>query len=228
MELSIDTSTRFASAALTRQGALLAEATWHSNQNHTVELAPAVQRLLAQCAAKPTDLAAVFVALGPGGFSALRVGLGFAKGLAESRGIPLLGVGTLAVEAEAHRSLGLPTYALLDLGRGQAAWSCYAPAEGASADANEEHITAVAEMAEAVRGPAIICGEGLATLGPVLRPLLPPGVLVAASRPPTRHAALLARLGFARLSRGERDDAAALQPRYLRRPSNTLPGGRQA
>ena len=40
MELSIDTSTRYAGVGLSEEGRLLAEYSWVSRQNHSVELLP--------------------------------------------------------------------------------------------------------------------------------------------------------------------------------------------
>ncbi|MSQ14209.1 MAG: tRNA (adenosine(37)-N6)-threonylcarbamoyltransferase complex dimerization subunit type 1 TsaB [Dehalococcoidia bacterium] len=227
MELSIDTSTRYASVALTNEGALLAETSWHSQQNHTVELAPAVQRLLEQVHAAPADVKAVFVALGPGGFSALRVGLGFAKGLAEGLGVPIVGVGTLEVEAFPHATTGLPVYAVSDAGRAQLAWTSFTLSGDQWSKTQDESIGTPQQLAESVQAPAVLCGEGLAAHAQALRLLLPAGVLIVDTPPPTRRAATLARLGWRRLARGERDDTTALQPLYLRRPTITLPGGRK-
>ncbi|MBM3947618.1 MAG: tRNA (adenosine(37)-N6)-threonylcarbamoyltransferase complex dimerization subunit type 1 TsaB, partial [SAR202 cluster bacterium] len=125
VELSIDTSTRHAGVALTQSGELGAELAWRSNQNHTRELGPAVQMLLRQVGATARDISAVSVALGPGGFSALRVGLSFAKGIAEGLRIPLVAVGTLELEAFPLASTGLPVYAVGDAGRGQLAWAAF-------------------------------------------------------------------------------------------------------
>ena len=65
--------------------------------HHTVELAPAVQGMLIRAGLESRQLTAVAVALGPGSFTGLRIGLGFAKGLATSLGLPLLGIPTLHI-----------------------------------------------------------------------------------------------------------------------------------
>lgn len=48
MELAIDTSSEIISLALSSQGETVAELTWHSRQNHTVELMPSLILLLRQ------------------------------------------------------------------------------------------------------------------------------------------------------------------------------------
>ena len=74
MLLALDTSTKQAGIAL-YDGArgLIAEYNWHSANRHTEELMPAVSQMLAKASVKPSSLAAVAVALGPGSFTGLRV-----------------------------------------------------------------------------------------------------------------------------------------------------------
>jgi N6-L-threonylcarbamoyladenine synthase len=59
---------------------------------HTESIAPVVERALGDAGATLDDLDAIAVTRGPGLVGALLVGLSFAKGLAWSRGIPLVGV----------------------------------------------------------------------------------------------------------------------------------------
>jgi tRNA threonylcarbamoyladenosine biosynthesis protein TsaB len=98
MELAIDTSTRYASVAVADCGAVVVEQTWRSGRNHSVELVPAVRRVMALAGAKMDRLAAIYVASGPGGFSALRVGMSTAKAISAAVGAPLVAVPTLDVE----------------------------------------------------------------------------------------------------------------------------------
>jgi len=55
---------------------------WQSRQHHTVDLAPALMELLKRAEVKISELQALSVAIGPGSFTSLRVGLAFVKGLA--------------------------------------------------------------------------------------------------------------------------------------------------
>ena len=117
MELAIDTSTRYASIALSRRGEAIAELTWRSERNHSVELVPSIQLLLKRESVNVSDLTAICVASGPGGFSALRVGMSAAKAMAMSLDIPLIAVNTLDIEAQPYLELGVPVCALIGAGR---------------------------------------------------------------------------------------------------------------
>ncbi len=107
MELTIDTSTKFASVGISDQGDIRREYSWFSNQNHTIELLPAVEYILEASSVNPSDLDAVFVAKGPGGFSAFRIGMSIAKGLHVSHGLPVIGISTLDIETYPFIDSGL-------------------------------------------------------------------------------------------------------------------------
>lgn len=93
--LGIDTSTKVATAALVDGKQLLGETFVHTGNNHSQHLLPLVDGLLKLCQVQPSQLNALAVALGPGSFTGLRIGLATGKGLAGALDIPLLGVPTL-------------------------------------------------------------------------------------------------------------------------------------
>ena len=125
MLLAIDTSTAYAGVLLWDDGRPVYSLTWRSAYNHTSLLMPAVRQSLQQLGISARELEAVAVALGPGGFSALRVGISAAKGLALPWGTPLVGVGTLEAEAYPYAETGSPVCPLLNIGRRDMAWACY-------------------------------------------------------------------------------------------------------
>ena len=101
MILAIDTATRMASIALYDATGVLAEETWRSQNNHSVELMPAVMRLVERQQKTLSDISGVAVSLGPGSFTGLRSGLSLAKGLCLALQTPIVGVPTLQVTAYA-------------------------------------------------------------------------------------------------------------------------------
>jgi hypothetical protein len=81
MLLAIDTSTAQIGLALYDGVQVPGELVWRSGLHHTQELAPALAELLRQVELEMDAVTALGVALGPGSFTSLRVGLAFAKGL---------------------------------------------------------------------------------------------------------------------------------------------------
>jgi tRNA threonylcarbamoyl adenosine modification protein YeaZ len=77
------------------------EKIWTSQDYHTVELAPSVGQILDKAGFSISSLQALAVALGPGSFTGLRVGLALAKGLSLARSLPIIGISTFDVLAAA-------------------------------------------------------------------------------------------------------------------------------
>ena len=228
MELSIDTSTRYAGVALSREGEVLVELTWRSERNHSVELLPAVEYLMRRQDVAMADISGIFLVKGPGGFSVLRVGMATAKGLAWTQNVPIVGVGTLEVEALPYMGMGLPVCALIGAGRGHIAAAVYT---GSKADAElyEEvspRICTLEELCSTIKEATIFCGEGLPEVASQVRELLGGRSLIMDANPPTRRPGLLAHIGSRRLQRGEVDNINTLEPLYLRQPSISVPKAR--
>ena len=95
MLLAIDTSTAQVGLALYDGTQVLSEMTWTSRQHHTTELAPALAGLLSRCGVSMNMVSALGVAVGPGSFTSLRVGLSLVKGIALARHLPVVGIPTL-------------------------------------------------------------------------------------------------------------------------------------
>ena len=216
--LAIDTSTRYAGVAVADCGGILAENTWHSRQNHGAELLPAAMALLEQAGRGIQDVTHLAVALGPGGFSALRVGIATVKGLALPRRLPVAGISTFDVEAAPHFGVDAPLYAVLPAGRDEVAWACYGDAVSPARERAESGIAAPENLLASAGERALFCGEGT----PLLAPHTPAGALLSGP-PPTRQPAVLARLALDRFAKGEADDPTALEPTYARAPSISTP-----
>ncbi|MBI5713073.1 MAG: tRNA (adenosine(37)-N6)-threonylcarbamoyltransferase complex dimerization subunit type 1 TsaB, partial [Chloroflexi bacterium] len=125
MILSLDTATRSIGLALLDDQKLIAALMWHSENNHTVELAPNVEKLLKEHHVAARDLKAIAVAIGPGSFNGVRIGLGFAKGLSLARDVPLIGVRTLDILVYGVTPFDGGLIPVIQAGRGRIIWSRY-------------------------------------------------------------------------------------------------------
>jgi len=218
--VAIDTATRMASIALYDGGRVHSEETWHSKRNHTVELMPSLVRLLDRQGVSPQELTGVAVALGPGSFTGLRIGLSVAKGLALALKVPLVGVPTLDALAYAQASQDLPLYAVLQAGRGRICTALYQREGERWRRATDYRITTLTDLCEQVEGPTLFCGEMEAEGVQYLRENLGQRAVVASPASCLRRAGYLAELGWQRLKRGEADDPATLSPIYLHHPKS--------
>ena len=212
MELCIDTSTRYASIGCSEKGELLQELTWRSQRNHSVELAPAVETLLKRQKITVKDLEAVFVAKGPGAFSAMRVGMSLAKSLSVGAEIPIVGIPTSDVEVEPYINISQNIIALVPAGRERAYVARYV-----DGDVNEEDIVVRSydEMNfDEIEDP-FFCGEGLKSVLESEYAHIINGKH-ASDVPPTRNTSVLVKLGYGKLESGKIDDAMSLEPIYVR------------
>ena len=211
MELVIDTATRYASVAVSREGVIAAELSWRSERNHSVELVPAIRRVVEQASVTLDDARAVIVAQGPGGFSALRVGISMAKAFAMARGIPLVGVNTLDVEAQPYIGVGLSVCAIVGAGKTRVYSALYR--EGASSG---YRVQSHEELVASITRKTLLCGEGLPEVGAFVEERAGDLAILARTPPPTRRPAVLAQLGYELLQGGGAQSPESLEPIYMR------------
>lgn len=224
MLLAIDTSTRQAGIALyDGDRGLLAEYNWLSANRHTEELLPAIAQMLERAEVAPGRLAAVGVAIGPGSFTGLRVGLAAAKGLALARGLKLVGVSTLDFTAYPHQAQARPVIALVQAGRGRVCWARYEHGPAGWAASAPYTLATLPALAAAVAEPVVLVGElsqadrqALADqLGSARGEFLPPALSA-------RRAACLAELAWAHYAAGRWADPATLSPLYMQQPDGSV------
>lgn len=219
--LALDTATRTISLALAAEHTVLAEAMWLTRNNHTVELAPAVERMLAEAGLTARDLTAIAVAIGPGSFTGVRIGLAFAKGLALAQGKPLIGVPTLDVAVRALPPATGQAIVVIPAGRGRVVWARYEAAAGGWQAVTTAAVADWAEVAAQARSGLCVVGEMDAAGMSALRGA---GAILATPAQNVRRAAHLAEIAWGRWRRGGADDAATLVPVYAASPvSGTAP-----
>jgi tRNA threonylcarbamoyladenosine biosynthesis protein TsaB len=223
MFIAIDTSTEITSIALTTENSILAELTWHCGQNHTVQLLPSLSRVLEQVKVSIKSAEGIIVARGPGSYNGLRVGLGTAKGLAFSLGIPLVGISTLEAEAYQCQYISMPVCAILNAGRGEIAAAIYERRGNDWIRLVAEHITSLESLYALIDRPTVFCGEYASSVMFELKTKLGDKAFFVSPAHRLRRAGYLAELGVRRLKSGENDDLATLQPLYLRAPPITQP-----
>ena len=213
--LALDTSTSQTGLALYAEDRILGELSWFSHYRQTVELAPAIDDLLHRLDIKPDALAAIGVAIGPGSFTSLRVGLALAKGLSMARHIPLIGIPSLDILAAGIPVVDLPLAAVLQAGRGRLALGWYHAVSGTWQSDGAPKITTAEELVKQINSPTLVCGE----LQPEERQRLARkyrNVTIPSPANCVRRPGILAELAWNRWKAGQIDLAAPLAPIYLR------------
>lgn len=90
--LGINTATNISQIALVKDGEVLAQDSWKAEQNEAETLLPNIKKLLNKSNLDWSDLDKVAVIKGPGPFTALRVSIAVANGIAYALNIPVWGI----------------------------------------------------------------------------------------------------------------------------------------
>lgn len=159
--LGIDTSTSFASVGLMIDDAITTTS-WYSRHNHGRETMPAVSGLLNAAGLEPSDIDVVAVALGPGGFSAVRVGIATGQGLVEPSQAQFIGIPTHLIQAYPYRDeLSKRVVSLLPIGRDQVSHAVYDGPFGPEECGRDIGACGFDEISEIFKGDdVLLCGEG--------------------------------------------------------------------
>ncbi len=222
MLLAVDTSTQWMGLALYDGVQVLGELVWRTKTHHTVELAPSLEDLFARTHIEPTDLSALGVALGPGSFTSLRIGLALVKGLSLALRVPVVGVPTLDVVAAAQPLQDVPMAAILEVGRGRLAVGWYAVNHHRWAAQGDPELMTPPELAEQIQAPTLVVGELSETIRQQLGRKRKNAILASPAQS-LRKPSYLAELAWKRYKAGRVDDVNALSPIYLRTAS-PIPG----
>jgi tRNA threonylcarbamoyladenosine biosynthesis protein TsaB len=227
MELAIDTSTNTASIALSQQGKVTGDVSWHTRQNHTVELIPRLISLLERNNADIHDIKALSVAKGPGSFNGLRVGLATTKGLAFALDIPLVSIGTLEIIAYPYAASGLPVCPILQVGRSEVAAALFRKDSNQWTKPVPEYVTNIDDICATTEEKTLFCGEITTEQTAQLKQSL--GNLARFPTEDTEwsRAGYLAELGWCKIETDHYETLSTLQPMYLKKPSITKPKRRK-
>jgi tRNA threonylcarbamoyladenosine biosynthesis protein TsaB len=224
--LALDTSTDTTGLALFDGERVLAEQLWFSREHATVDLAPEIALLLRRTRTRMQDLTALAVALGPGSFTGLRIGLALARGLALAGRRKLVGVPTLDILARAQPGRAEPMLAFLHAGRnrlagvwykwGKRGWKAQGDPEGFTWD----------ELRARWSLPAYLCGDFSAGERDAWKDV--PGATLSEPALSVRRPGILAAIGWGMQQARKPADALRLTPLYLSRLDQVVSSPRGA
>ncbi len=163
--LGIETSAKACSAALCRDGEVLAQSYERTGLTHSRTLLPMIEHMLADTETPKDAVDAIAVAQGPGSFTGIRIGISTAKGLCWGLDRPAIGVSTLEAMAQSARFLpeGTIVCPAMDARRGQLYNALFTIQNGKSVRRAEDRAIAAAALAEELSecgGNVWILGDG--------------------------------------------------------------------
>jgi tRNA threonylcarbamoyladenosine biosynthesis protein TsaB len=213
--LTIDTSTSTCSISLTIGERLVSEYLLNLEKPLTSRLIRLVDVVLGETGMSVVDLDGIGVALGPGSFTGLRVGVATVKGLALAAGKPVTGFSSLAMLAMNLPWAAHPVCPMFDAKKREIYTAVYACRE-LPVPVMADCVVSPEIFLEHIDTTTIFVGEGALAYRELIVSVLGDKALFAPSSarlPRAAQGAVLARGAFAR---GETIPLESLVPSYIR------------
>ena len=213
--LTIDTSTSTCSVALSCDGRLVGEYLLEMQRTLSERLLAGVELLLAGAGMDVKDLDGFGVALGPGSFTGLRIGIATVKGLALATGKPVAGFSSLAMLAQNLPWAEFPVCPMFDARKKEiytALYRCREVPEPVISDC----VLPPELFLDRLDGSIIFVGDGAIRYREIIESRFGDRAYFAPASATQPRAAAGAVLAEAVFSRGRAVLPAALAPLYIR------------
>jgi tRNA threonylcarbamoyladenosine biosynthesis protein TsaB len=210
--LAIETSGSAGSLAIVEAGQLLAEETFPHGLKHAAQMLPRLDALLRVRGWAPGHLEEIYVSIGPGSFTGLRIGITLAKTLALAIGAKLVAVPSSQVLAENAPPQARNLLIVLDARRGSVFTARYEKIQGGWAECEAAHLDQLVKALGRAPRPIHLLGEGLS----IHAAPTDPDIIVTSRDRWIPTADNVARLGGIMASMGQFTAPDAILPLYLR------------
>lgn len=166
MKLALDTTLSSGSIALADEERVLYSAFFDIRITHSETLMPAIDYALKFCGLSREKLREIYVCMGPGSFTGLRIGLATAKGIAFGLNLPLYAWSSLELAALGASGLGKPILAVIDAKMKEVYYALYDSElkELIAPQVGKPEALAALEMDD-----FILCGSGTGLVSPILQ-----------------------------------------------------------
>jgi tRNA threonylcarbamoyladenosine biosynthesis protein TsaB len=221
--LGIETSTPVISVAVVEENRLLGEVTFSTKQAHMERLLPLIDYLLNGLELRLEDLDGFAVAVGPGSFTSLRVGLATGQAFAHALGKPLIGVPTLDALAWALKGVPHLICPVLSARFQEVYAAFYLSTENEVKRLSSYLVLNPVELCtclqEELRARITFTGEGAQQYWALFQKTLGERAALAEPSQNWPRAGFVAALGMSTLLAGEEKVPRAVEPLYVRPPA---------
>ena len=219
--LALDTSGLVVSAAVVEDGSLITETFLHYQKTHSQTLLPIVADMLAQIETDVSDMDVLALAVGPGSFTGLRIGVCTVKGLSMPTDIPVAPVPTLDALAYTCGLFDGLVCPIMDARRDQVYTALYRTGGGDIREKlNEDAALPVAELCDRLseyNQPVLFTGDGVDVYMDTIREIMGDSACFAPPAQRLQRAASVAYLGMKMASEGRLIPHGELAPHYIRK-----------
>lgn len=216
--LALETSTMLGGVAVMDETfGLIFESRLNVKTTHSERLMPEIAHALKQSGIKITDIDVFAVAIGPGSFTGLRIGLSTVKGFAYATGTPVVSVPTLEAFAWNFPYSRYPVCTLLDARKNEVYAAVFRWRDDGFEKVTEEVSIKPAELLLDIKEPVIFAGEGALIYRETILKLGGNKVLFAPQQHMVPSPANVAYLGLKKALAGDFADTVSLVPFYIRK-----------
>ena len=215
--LALDTATPVGSVALCAAAGIVVSRYFDVGLQHSQRLFGEIETALKAAGMGVEEVRAVAVAIGPGSFTGLRIGLSAAKGLCLAAGKDLVTVSTLEALAARLPFARLPVCTVLDARKREVYAALYDTATGVPVELTPPRAIAPAQLArERASTATIYTGNGATAY----RDLLAGNSAAQFAPLPCARpdAGTIGWLALSKLEQGQTADLDSVEPEYLRSP----------
>jgi tRNA threonylcarbamoyladenosine biosynthesis protein TsaB len=215
--LGIDTSTSCGAVGLIDDGEVISDYLLNLPVTHSERLLGAVEFVLREARCSIENMDGWAIALGPGSFTGLRIGVSTVKGLAFATGKPVAGVSILDVLASQIAPTPHPICPILDARKREIYTAFYRYEQGGSLKRQSDYQAIRPEnLIKKITEPTIFLGDGVKTYRDFLLNSLPSSAIFPPAPLHVSHGSMVAKLGFELLQKGEHLNLSTFSPLYIR------------
>jgi tRNA threonylcarbamoyladenosine biosynthesis protein TsaB len=221
MILALNTATpQFSVALLQAEGSNRAETILSSGTKNFTYFLPGLRSLLSLSGASLYDLKAIVVAIGPGSYTGLRVGLAAAKGMAYGLKIPIIGVSSLEAMASQLPYTPLPICPMIGSRKGEFFSALFAWSDDCHLTRlKEEMALKIENLGMLVPERTLFLGNDFNIQAELIKKRFGHKALLAPPHLWNLKASAVGSLGLQRFHQGNFDNLRDLVPCYLRPPA---------
>jgi tRNA threonylcarbamoyladenosine biosynthesis protein TsaB len=216
--LGIDTSTKTGSVAVISENEVIAQYSLNIEVTHSERLMSTVDRVLKDTGIAMSRIDGFAVAMGPGSFTGLRIGISAVKGLAFATGKPVAAVPTLSAIARNLPYAAFPVCPMLDARKNEVYAALFRMDGTAPVMLRPEAVLSLARLADDIDGKTIFTGEAARLYRQQIVGLFGDRALFAPSSANLPSAAAVAEIGLEMIQGGTTADPDNLTPLYIRKP----------
>ncbi|WP_312907465.1 tRNA (adenosine(37)-N6)-threonylcarbamoyltransferase complex dimerization subunit type 1 TsaB [Tissierella praeacuta] len=216
--LALDTSTMMATCAILDENRVLGEYSLNQEETHSEKLVPMVKEVLGSLDLKVSDIDLYGVAIGPGSFTGLRIGVATVKAFAHLFNKPVVGISTLEALAF-NLPYGETIIPMIDARRDRVYTGIYTWEDGKIKTIMEPDVLNIYDLLDIIDksyAQVLVNGDGSFLHKEKIKDRLKEKVIFSTIGNNFCRATSIGELAIIKYNEGIKDDYFTLVPEYLR------------